>query len=115
MEEKKNTNQPNKVTYDELKGLIGGLQQQNDYLKQQNDNLKKELNALRQYVSEQQTQSIFAYLNGANKIIENSGLFGTDFLNMMLDDIKRIMLALRQIIVPENKEGQDGGESTQAD
>ena len=52
MEENKNNNQPNKLTYEELQGIAGGL-------KQQNDHLQKELNALRQYVSEQQT--IFSF------------------------------------------------------
>jgi len=100
-------NQPNKLTYEELQGIAGGL-------KQQNDHLQKELNALRQYVSEQQTQSIFAYLNEANKILERAELFDTEFIGIVLDDIKRIMTALRQIIVPDNKEEQDGGESSSA-
>lgn len=103
MEGEKNKEQPKKFTYEELLGIAGGL-------KEQNDQLKRELDAMRQYISEQQTQSIFAYLGVANNIMEHTELFDTEFVGIILDDVKKVMLALREIIVPSNesKEKEDG-------
>lgn len=110
MEEKEKKEEQRKYTYDELRGIAGGLQQQNEQL-------KRELQSMRQYISEQQTQSIFAYLNVANNIMEHVELFDTDFVGIILDDVKRVMTALRSIIVPsdEEKEEQDGDGASPTD
>ena len=103
-EEKKQDNQ--ELTYEKLLAVAEGL-------RQQNEQMKRQLQGMQQYISEQQTQSIFAYLEAAFKVVANIELFDSDFAGVILDDIKRVMNALRDIIVPKENEEQkeeDGDE-----
>lgn len=69
---------------------------------------------MRQYISEQQTQSIFAYLESSFKVVKYIDLFDSDFAGVILGDIKKIMGALREIIVPkeEQESEEDGGQTS---
>lgn len=108
--EEKNTDknqEPQKLTYERLQAIAGGLQQQNEQLKRQ-------LDSMRQYITEQQTQSIFAYLESSFKVVNYIDLFDSDFAGVVLGDIKAIMMRLRDIIVPKDEdenEEDDGGQT----
>lgn len=107
MEETKHNEQPEKLSYEKLQEIVAELELRNS-------RLVEEYKKLRAFVTEQQTQSIFAYLNAAERVIEHYELFSTDFIGVLTKDIEKIMYKLREIIVPEDEEeDEQHGERTQ--
>lgn len=104
MEEKKHNEQPKRLTYEELQAMAAALEQTNASLEQTNQRIVNEYRQLRAYVAEQQTQSIFAYLTAAQKIIDSAEMYRTEFVTMVTYDVTRIMKKLREIIVPDEEQ-----------
>ena len=90
-----------KIPYDQLVAFANQYLSQNKTLVADNEKLNNELIAMRQLIAEQQTQSIFAYLNASFKIIERMEMYEDDFVDILTQDVQKIMMKLRSVIVPE--------------
>lgn len=97
--EEQNTQE--KLSYEKLQAIASGL-------KQQNDSLVQEMNAMRQYLAQQQTQEIHSYLASCFKAIDNLELYSTEFANTVVADVEKVMMALREYVVPQDNEENDG-------
>lgn len=108
---------------EQIASIVNGLRGERDALENEkkrllynNQQLQNELQAMRDYLAETQTQSIFSYLNAAFKVIESPEFYATSFIETTCKDVEVIMSSLRKIILPEeNKEdNSNAGENTRA-
>ena len=114
----KENKQPEEIDVNHLKHILSGLQDVNRSLEKDNKHMREEMEAMRNYIAETQTQSIFAYLNACFKVLEHSEFYDNDFIEGNIKDIQKVMGNLHSIIAVDYNNvdnGEHDSEGAQAD
>ena len=114
-EKKENESGSEKLSYEQLQHILYGMNSRVNALENENKNLKGHISELQEFIAEQQTQSIFAYLSVAQKVLDQQELFNTDFIHRTVEDVMMIMDRLRAIIVLDETNDKENGEGAQTE